>query len=678
MAFNPPKTDFIISDLLRPKRDWNGCVKLAAHVLEQALQDAFGPIDVLSQEAREWASRTLAGDLPGNENPYAIGEFVCEILNVDHSALLARLRQPAGKKIRFKQIPSRPKHRISHAKTGKKAKHSPRQDRSCDAAPDIPNENVEIGPLVLAPEEQRVCDQTRILVGSPEPCGQPPAWEEGPECGASNLQCDLRGEDTEQMHEWSEYQHAIYNTIHRDTDTIAVNAVAGSGKTTTLVEAVSRVNDHALVVAFNKHIVQELKRRLGDNHHIVTVHSLGLDALTGACNVRPTVTPFKYHDIAKWACKEVGGYGKLGLELFDAVGMVTDLVDFSRLTLTFPDDPNFQIAASCYALEAPPELLPIVAECLKEGAAEARHDGIIDFTDMIWLPTKWNLQVDKFNHVFGDEVQDWNAAQLALVLASRADGARGLFAGDPAQSIFGFAFAGLDSFNVVRNHTSGIELPLSICYRCPTSHLELAQQLVPHIQPRPNAPAGEIVHTWTDELSDQVLAGDLVLCRYNAPLIRQCIQLVLRGVPSYIRGRDIGGQIRKFIERVKKRDDNYDHFIKTLDLVLFEQHQRLTGRKASQTVHNSLDDKANCAREMYYGAASWFELDHFTSSWFKDGGDGVCLSTVHRAKGLEADNVWILHPETLEKSNDPQERNVRYVALTRAKNKLGFVRGGKS
>ncbi|HEU4327629.1 MAG TPA: 3'-5' exonuclease, partial [Roseiflexaceae bacterium] len=58
----------------------------------------------------------------------------------------------------------------------------------------------------------------------------------------------------------------------------------------------------------------------------------------------------------------------------------------------------------------------------------------------------------------------------------------------------------------------------------------------------------------------------------------------------------------------------------------------------------------------------------------------VTLSTIHRAKGLEADRVFLLHPERvpLRWENQQaweleQEMNLRYVALTRAKQALFFV-----
>ena len=59
----------------------------------------------------------------------------------------------------------------------------------------------------------------------------------------------------------------------------------------------------------------------------------------------------------------------------------------------------------------------------------------------------------------------------------------------------------------------------------------------------------------------------------------------------------------------------------------------------------------------------------------------IWLSTVHRAKGDEAERVFLLRPELLPhpKAKSPvqaeQERNLLYVALTRAKQALYVVDG---
>ena len=60
---------------------------------------------------------------------------------------------------------------------------------------------------------------------------------------------------------------------------------------------------------------------------------------------------------------------------------------------------------------------------------------------------------------------------------------------------------------------------------------------------------------------------------------------------------------------------------------------------------------------------------------FQDDGPGsrICLSTTHRAKGLEAPRVWML-AETY-RGGTTEEDNLRYVAITRAQQELIYVTG---
>ena len=48
------------------------------------------------------------------------------------------------------------------------------------------------------------------------------------------------------------------------------------------------------------------------------------------------------------------------------------------------------------------------------------------------------------------------------------------------------------AFDNLREVTRADDFPLSICYRCPKSHIDLARAIVPHIEARENAPDGVV------------------------------------------------------------------------------------------------------------------------------------------------------------------------------------------
>ena len=131
-----------------------------------------------------------------------------------------------------------------------------------------------------------------------------------------------------------------------------------------------------------------------------------------------------------------------------------------------------------------------IDNCLTVGEDLAREEGIIDFTDMVWLPVRWQLHTRSwfraYPDLFVDECQDLNQAQLtlALMLAGQAEGytrkpGRILFVGDPFQAIMGFAGADCNSYSHIVNQAKATELPLSTCYRCPRSRSELVKQPIP-------------------------------------------------------------------------------------------------------------------------------------------------------------------------------------------------------
>lgn len=59
--------------------------------------------------------------------------------------------------------------------------------------------------------------------------------------------------------------------------------------------------------------------------------------------------------------------------------------------------------------------------------------------------------------------------------------------------------------------------------------------------------------------------------------------------------------------------------------------------------------------------------------------DGITLSTIHKSKGLEAKNIFFVNqsliPSEFARTEEQliQEKNLRYVAITRAEEKLTYL-----
>ncbi|HNQ20280.1 MAG TPA: AAA family ATPase, partial [Bacteroidales bacterium] len=99
----------------------------------------------------------------------------------------------------------------------------------------------------------------------------------------------------------SKYQQAIFDTYKNTKHNIAISAVPGSGKSTTIIELLKFVpyNRDAIFLAFNKSIVEELEKKVPQRVDVMTIHSLGAKALFREFKGQVEVSEYKIFRIAK-------------------------------------------------------------------------------------------------------------------------------------------------------------------------------------------------------------------------------------------------------------------------------------------------------------------------------------------------------------------------------------------
>ncbi|HEY9851665.1 MAG TPA: UvrD-helicase domain-containing protein [Leptolyngbyaceae cyanobacterium] len=512
----------------------------------------------------------------------------------------------------------------------------------------------------------------------------------------------------------SQYQQAIFDWITCGQGDGIVEAVAGSGKTTTLVEAAKLLNtSNALFVAFNKNIIENLRPKVPKFMVVKTIHSIGHNCLYHELGETKT-EQYKYGKIIKRQLSKIyerlllfyrreikqakhqGKYNKKERKLpkLDEVEIIiNDLVNFVQCTLTEPSDrkamkemvEHFGIGIKEDELEA---YIPEVQAVLLKGEQLAKQDKIISFEDQLYLPHIWNLQPQrKFEWIFVDEAQDFSKAQLELVLKARAKSGRMLFVGDPRQSIYGFAGADAKSFWNIKNRINAHLMPLSICYRCPEKVIKLAREIVPQIEAKPSAPLGIVEKIVENRLPYTIQSGDLILCRMTAPLIETCIKLISKQINAKVIGQDIGDNLIKIIHDVDGMAKyDFGNFLDNLNKYRAQKVTDLNRRNNSQEQIDLFNDYCNgimaCFNE--FKPKKVDELCKQIKELFSTNKSGVTLSTVHKAKGLENDRVFIIRPDLLplkRENQQPwekmQELNLKYVAITRAKKALFFVEANK-
>ena len=482
----------------------------------------------------------------------------------------------------------------------------------------------------------------------------------------------------------SKYQKTVYTYIQKGKGNAVIDAVAGSGKSTTIVNALKLIPTYkrVLFLAFNKSIVDELKVKIGDlqNVDVCTLHSLGCKALFRA--YKSVINENKY---SAWLNDGIryGSITPLNQLRDEDRGEwkenIAKLLDLGRVNLV--DNP-FTLGELAYkhGLFLVDNEIDIALRGIKWGEMNTQE---IDFTDMIYLPVKKDIRMFQFDWVFIDECQDLNAAQRNLFLKCVKPNGRFVAVGDPRQAIYGFAGADVESFNLLKSIPHTVKLPLSVCYRCDADIIKLAKEIVPQIEARDNAPAGVVNR---DAKIADVKDGDMILCRVSAPLVDLCMCYIANGVKAYVKGREIGKNLCNMLLKTKsaKMEDATAKLERELGKIIGKvvAKTKCTQEEAMQSEqYRTYEDKLNAINVLAEGLTSTHEvIDRIESIFSDDSKSGICLSTVHKSKGLESDNVYIICPDKFYLKacmNIPwmaeQEKNLVYVAVTRAKHTLGFI-----
>ena len=478
------------------------------------------------------------------------------------------------------------------------------------------------------------------------------------------------------MKNWSKYQNEIFRFVETGTGNAIVEAVAGSGKSTTIVEALSRVpaSQSSIFLAFNKSIAEELKAR-GVNAR--TFHSLTYGPVTKSRNVR-TIDADKIKKLCKqhlkgsdefiygsFICKLVGlaRQAGIGCLVHDVESEWLALVDHHDLEL---DNENGNLAR---AVELSREMLDI-----------SNQSQMVDFDDLLYLAVKDGLVLPKFFFVFVDEAQDTNAIQRALLRKIMGPKSRMVAVGDPAQAIYGFRGADSDSLGLIGKEFNCISLPLTVSYRCPTAVVAHARKWVSHIEAADDAPVGEVIDFGTSWKLQDYAPGDLVVCRTTAHLIQLAFRMMKARIPARVMGREIGQGLKSLINKMGA--SSIDQLIEKLDKWALREIEKALAKQQDDKVQ-AIQDKADAiaclAESLQENQRTITQLISEIDSLFSDKLQAVTLATIHKAKGLEADRVFWLNSQSCPAKwaklpwQREQEKNLCYVATTRARSSLYLI-----
>lgn len=476
---------------------------------------------------------------------------------------------------------------------------------------------------------------------------------------------------------WSSYQQDIFNWLDLpEKRHLMVRAGAGCGKTTTIVELYKRImaktpGASVLFLAFNVKIAKELNER---GVPAMTLNSLGFRTCLKNLR-RPAMDENKIRKICManktikpaWRGPIERIVNMLKAYLVPTTASVNEVLEIIQEFDLCDERPK-------------PEFLDAVLAVFRRSVYQTQT---LDFADQIAMPCYHQMPVRRYDYVIVDECQDLAPGKLEL--AARAVGKHFICVGDPQQAIYGFCGADSESMGKIIARFNPMVKTLPVTYRCGKDIVAEAHNF--GVAPK-DFQAGPDNHDGTvhrgvkyADFIETVKPRDFVLCRCTAPLMGACFRLLGQGIRARVIGRDIGGKLAKLADKINLRPsdgpDDMAGFCQKARMYEQEECNKLIAAEKNKSA-DALVDAVAALFTFACNSRTFPEMKAKIEAVFDDtvNPDSVTLSTIHRAKGLEADNVFCLASNSRKPKNEKQaqeERNLWYVMITRAKNNLLFV-----
>jgi F-box protein 18 (helicase) len=473
------------------------------------------------------------------------------------------------------------------------------------------------------------------------------------------------------------------NVLSTDKN-VVINAVAGSGKTTTLIEyAKTRSsNSKILYLAFNKTVKEEAIQKFAmaglRNVRVETAHSLAFDYIVRQSHYQ--LNPgYKAHEWCDLLNIKTGDR-QVDFAIASHVNKFLGLYCNSRAT-TLKDLDYPGIIADPKAAAFVKNLFPII-ECSTREALVKMENGEICISHDFYLK---KFQLSKpllaFDYILFDEGQDASAAMLDVFLRQQA---KQVIVGDVHQQIYGWRYA--------INSLQQVDFPiynLSNSFRFDEEVALVANKILgwkKHL----GYPAAVKLNGVGK--SAEITKSRAVLGRTNLKLLLTAISKWQQGQISkiYFEGNinsytfaDEGASLYDVLSLYNGRRSGIRD-----KLIAEMRSMKELEEYIQKTEDNSLAMIVDVVKEFGNRLPSLInELKTHHVSEKQDA--DMIFSTVHRCKGMEYDEVTLVSDfiteeklkrkvqantseklSDLEKNKLAEEINTLYVAATRAKNKL--------
>ena len=436
---------------------------------------------------------------------------------------------------------------------------------------------------------------------------------------------------------------------------LLINALAGSGKTTTLEMIQNALAPPVLCLAFNRRIADVMVKRFRTTTTVRTFNSLGHRIWATTCAGHISLDTKKVPDLLRELIKELprGDQG----EAWEVFWEVKATVDLAKALGYIPDgkypDAKRIISPSEFWARAEEDIGELGQDLVNETlfrSIKAAYSGLIDYNDQVYMPALFGGTYPKFPNVLVDEAQDLspvNHEMLGHLTKSRL-----IAVGDPWQSIYGFRGAVRSGMSKLRERFAMTEADLSVSFRCPEAIVRTVHWRVPSM--KWSKPGGRVAQLKNPTPSSFV-DGSAIISRNNAPLFALALRLLSSGRSVSVSGSDIGPRVIGILRKLGPDNLSKESL---LDEIKSWEIEKIA--KGSATA----SDIADCMRVFGRQGATLGQACAYAEHLFRQQGN-IQLLTGHKAKGLEWHTVYHLDPFLLRQ--DEQDLNLRYVITTRAK-----------
>ena len=457
-------------------------------------------------------------------------------------------------------------------------------------------------------------------------------------------------------------QETILDRFRSTKSNLMFRARAGTGKSTMLkmIDATSRVPH--LLVCFNKTVAEDAQKEVRSVTTVRTFNSLGHRIWADYYGRKLTIDKNKTLNIFKSIADEAHKADRTFLwsiynQVIDAVAMaksigyIPDTHVLARKRIAAWSDVERRLDETSL-----PEVHGIVDKVLNISIARA-YSGSIDFNDQVYMPALFAGTYPTFPVVMIDEYQDLSPVNNAMV-TKLCRHSRLIGVGDEAQGIYEFRGADANAMpDAIQNFSMEV-LPLSISFRCPSEITRNVHWRVPDIKSLHEGGSVD-KHGTGVELRPETA----VICRYNAPLVRLALELLVAGTRVDVAGVDIGARVIKQMTKLGPESLTQAQAYHAIADWLAER-ESLDSKTAADT--------AECMRVFVATSPTLGTAIAYAKHLFESTTGEVRFMSGHRAKGLEFDHVYHLDHEAIRPTG--QDPNIHYVIDTRPKETLTYIR----